>query len=926
MSIQFIYICLISAILRTGSDGPDQKISVHADHLPFDKFAIEIYEKSGVTLFYREEWVKAIEVTMDHDSITVRMALNEAVAGYGLEVSEWNGNIVLIPGKALTSRLPDYEQADIEKENISAGEKTDSITESEERYLKGRKADIPGTYRIGSKSNLNGKEKVKVLGRILEQQSGEPVIGATVYIEETKSGVITDRNGYFSLVMKPGKYSVRIESIGYEKKKSEFEILSSGNFTVELARSIIPLEEVVIMGNRQKSNISRDPGLENIPLTSLKDIPMLMGERDIIKVSELLPGIVSVGEGSAGINVRGGNFDQNAFYINKVPVYNTSHLFGFFPAFNSDIIRDFNVYKGYIPARFGGRLSSVFNMITRQGNRKEYTARGGINPVSANLTVEGPLVRNVSSFLVSGRSSWSDWILSNINDYDISHSQARFNDLSVSLNYDLKKSQLSVFGYHSFDHFKLSDLNLFEYSNSGYSFNLRRDFTPGLHMDAALVYANYSFKTIDTQVEEKAYQHRYEINHYEFRDDFRHVLSTKHTLEYGLDAILYDLDRGDVLPFGAGSIRTPLRLGKEQGLESAVYISDNYDLMSWIHLSLGLRYVAYTMLGPGEVYKYAAGEPVDARHISDTLSFGRNSPVKWYTAPEIRAALNVETGTGSSVKLAFNQMHQDLFMLNTTITLAPNTQWQLAGYHLAPSKTDQLSLGYFKDLKGGVWETSVEVFGKLTGNYTEFRDGADFLDNRIVETNVLQGDQKAYGLEFYIERRRRKLGGWISYTWSRSLVQVKGDATWNTINGGEVYPSNFDVPHVMNAVINYHFSRRVTLSSIISYQSGRPVTYPVATYYYKNIPYTDFSKRNAYRIPDYFRTDLSLTVEGNLKKKKPLHGTLLFNVYNITGRKNPYSVFFTTDGAWIKSYKYAVIGVPFFTVTWLFKLGNYASE
>ncbi len=586
----------------------------------------------------------------------------------------------------------------------------------------------------------------------------------------------TDRNGYFSLAIRPGKYDVRIESIGYEKKRSEFDILSAGSFTLELARSIIPLEEVVIMGNRQKSNIARDPGLENIPLTSLKDIPMMMGERDVIKVSELLPGIVSVGEGSAGLNVRGGNFDENAFYINKIPVYNTSHLFGFFPAFNSDIIRDFNVYKGYVPARFGGRLSSVFNMIARQGNSRKFSARGGINPVSANLTLEGPVVKDACSFLVSGRSSYSDWILSRINDYDISHSSAKFNDLSASLNYDVKKNQISVFGYHSYDHFRLSDLNVYEYANNGLSFNFRRNFTPGFHMDAALIYSRYTFSTVDKQIAEKAYQHHYEINHYEFRDDFKHVLNSKHTLEYGLDAILYDLNRGDVLPYGI-SVRAPIHLGKEHGLEGALYASDNYDILSWMHLSLGLRYMVYTALGPEDVYRYTPGQPIDVRYIRDTLTFGKNRPIRWYTSPEIRAAVNVETGPGSSVKLAFNQMHQDLFMLSTTITLAPNTQWQLAGYHLAPSRTNQLSLGYFRDLNGGVWETSLEIFGKLSDHYPEFKDGADFLDNRVVETNVLQGQQKAYGLEFYIERRRRKLGGWISYTYSRSIVQGKRERT-----------------------------------------------------------------------------------------------------------------------------------------------------
>ena len=879
-----------------------------------------------MSIYYRANWVDSIKVTLHADSITVLEAVTDAVRGQGLQLSEWNGNLVLLPRVTLIAELPVFDYQEVAMDEIASGQKQDSITESEQRYLRGRRANVLETYRIGTRSAGAGKPRVKILGRVMDEDSGEPVIGATVYIEETKTGVTTDRNGFFSMVIRPGQYDVRIESIGYAKKKSQFDILSEGSFKIELAKSIIPLEEVVIMGDRQKSNIARDPGLENIPIASIKDIPMMMGERDVIKVSELLPGIVSVGEGSAGINVRGGNYDQNAFYINKIPVYNTSHLFGFFPAFNSDIIRDFNVYKGFVPARYGGRLSSVFNMITRQGNRRNFAARGGINPVSANLTLEGPVIKDALSFIVSGRSSWSDWILSRINDYNINHSAANFNDLSASLNYDYKKNQISLFAYHSYDRFRLSDLNLYKYANTGFSLNIRRNFSPGLHMDAALVSSKYTFSTVDEQQASTAYEHEYDIQHYEFRDDFKHVLSDKHTLEYGVDAILYKLNRGNVLPYGAESLKSPVYLGKEQGFESAIYISDNYDILSWMHLNLGLRYMAYTALGPVDVYHYTTDLPRDLRYITDTITFGRNVPVRWYSAPEIRAAINIETGPGSSIKLAFNQMHQNLFMLSTTITLAPNTQWQLAGYHLAPSSANQLSLGYFRDFNGGVWETSVEAFGKLTNHYPEFRDGADFLNNRVVETNVLQGHQKAYGIEVYVERKNRKLSGWISYTWSRSVVNVRSDIQGNSINNGKTYPSNFDIPHVLNTVMNYHFSRRLTLSSVVSFQSGRPVTYPVAIYYIEGLPYTDFSQRNAYRIPYYFRTDMSLTIEGNLKKKKPVHSTFLFNVYNITGRNNPYSVYFVTDDKMIKSYKYSVIGVPIFTVTWLFKFGNYASD
>ena len=653
---------------------------------------------------------------------------------------------------------------------------------------------------------------------------------------------------------------------------------------------------------------------------------MMMGERDILKVSGTLPGIVSVGEGSAGLNVRGGGSDQNAFYINKVPVYNTSHLFGFFPAFNSDIIKDFSIYKGHIPAQYGGHLSSVFNIVTRQGNRKHFTARGGISPITGNLVVEGPLKKDTSSFMLSARSSYSDWILQKLNDPDIRNSSAAFNDLSAGVNYDIRKSQVALFAYHSYDKFSFSDLSSYEYSNNGASASFSHNFTNSLRAEFSLVGSQYAFSTIDKQEASNAYQHSYKMEHYEFRSDFKHLINDKHSLEYGVGMILYKLDRGTVLPYGDESLHTKVELGIEQGVESAVYISDSYDITSRLTLTTGVRYALFTPIGPKTVYEYVPGNPMDVRYITDTLTYSKNQPISWYHEPDLRVTLNFETDEAGSVKLAFNQMHQNLFMLSNTISIAPNTQWKLSDYHLLPSSSNQFSAGVFRTFAEYGLESSAEVFYKHTKNFPEFKDGADFLASPLVETAVLQGDQDAWGIEFFLKRTVRKLEGWISYTYSRSMIKVDGGSDWNQINGGEAYPANFDIPHALNVVLNYHLSRRITFASIFTYQSGKPVTYPVSAYYINGLPVLDYSKRNAYRIPDYVRADFSLTLEGNLKKQKMLHSSLIFSVYNATGRDNPYSVYFKTENGSIRSYQYSVIGVPVFTATWLFKLGNYASE
>ncbi|RLD73607.1 MAG: hypothetical protein DRJ07_20610, partial [Bacteroidetes bacterium] len=393
---------------------PNQLISCHVNDISFMEFSELIYRKSSVRVYYDKSWVTDIKVSMDEDSIMVKSAVVLALKGTGLEVSIWNNNLIILPNEKLLKEIPNFKRNRLSYENSK--DKTETLTESEERYLKGRKADVLQTIRIGSEGAVNGNSIVKVKVRALDKDNGEPIIGATMYVAETEMGKMSDQYGFFILAVKPGKYNVSFESMGFEKKKYLLDIVADGEFKIELDKAILAIEEVIVHGDRQMDIKSRDPGLLKISAKSIKEIPTMMGERDILKVSEMLPGIVSVGEGSSGLNVRGGNSDQNAFYINKIPIYNTSHLFGFFPAFNSDIIKDFSIYKGHIPAKYGGRLSSVFNIITRQGNRKKFAVHGGINPITASITAEGPIKKDVSSILFSARSSYSDWILSRIPD------------------------------------------------------------------------------------------------------------------------------------------------------------------------------------------------------------------------------------------------------------------------------------------------------------------------------------------------------------------------------------------------------------------------------------------------------------------------------------------------------------------------------
>jgi len=902
----------------------NEKFVCHVKDIPFSDFCKIIFKQTSVKIYYQENWVSNLKVTLNTEGINPLEAVEQALNGTKLQVSVWNNALLLLPDEKLILSLPKYN-FNGRKDNISDS-RGNALTESEQRYLTGRKTDKIQVLQIGNKSSAISGSKAKILGRILDEETGEPLFCATIYITETKSGAVSDINGFITLALAPGSYNALFEYLGYEKKRLQIDVLSDGNFSLSIKKAIIQIKELTVFGDRQMNIRSKDPGLDKISVKAIRELPMMMGERDILKISVTLPGIVSIGEGSTGLNVRGGGADQNAFYINKVPIYNTSHLFGFFPAFNADIIKDFSIYKGHIPAQYGGHLSSVFNIITRQGNRKNFTVRGGISPITGNLVVEGPLKKDTSSFILSARSSYSDWILKRIKDIDLRQSNAGFNDFSAGLNYDIQKTQISLFAYHSFDRFKLAELNSYEYTNNGTSASFSRNFTNSLRGEVSLIGSQYTFSTIDKQEVSKAYEHTYKMEHFEVRVDFKQMINDKNTLEYGFGSILYKLNRGNVQPYGELSYHKKNDLGKEQGVESSVYITEVCDVFPWLNVTSGIRYSIFNPIGAKDVYRYDPNQQMDIRNITDTLSFARNQVIKWYHEPDLRIALNFKTDSDGSIKLAFNRMHQNLFMLNTTAAIAPNTQWKLADYHLLPSKSYQVSAGIFRSFTENGLEASAEMYFKQTENYPEFRDGADFLNNPNVETAVLQGRQNAWGVEFFLKRSLRKAEGWVSYTYSHSNIKIDDPKEWLKINNGESYPANFDIPHSLNLVLNYHISRRITIAAIIAYQTGKPVTYPVSVYFINELPILDYSKRNAYRIPDYFRTDFSFAVEGNLRKKKLVHSSFIFSLYNATGRDNPYSVYFKTENGLIRGYKYSVVAVPVFTATWLFKLGNYASE
>ncbi|RLD69623.1 MAG: TonB-dependent receptor, partial [Bacteroidetes bacterium] len=766
-----------------------------------------------------------------------------------------------------------------------------------------------------------------ISGQIHDEESGEPLVGVTVYMKAIKKGASTAADGRFNFLIAPGSYGVECQSMGMESLQFTLVVHSAGELELDMRRTLIPLDEVVVTAGRHDNVSGSQMGYERLNYNVLKQVPLLMGERDILNVVKLLPGVQSVGEGSSGFNVRGSGADQNMIYINKVPVYNSAHLFGFFTAINPEIVKDFSLYKSNLPASFGGRLASFFDIQTKQGNMKHLSARAGISLVSAYAAVEGPLKKDKSSIALSLRSTYSDWILSLMEDPQLRNSEAGFYDASGV--YTLKasdKTRLKVFGYLSRDRFKLGTVNEYSYGNSGAAVDVRHRFNQQINGNFALIYSRYQFKNQDTQILTAGYEQDSYIQHYELKSDFEWLSLGRHKLTFGGSGIYYRLDRGIIEPYGSTSLRESLDLGLENGVETALYLADELTMTDRLSIYVGLRFSSFFALGPSEVRTYTPGMPLMEENIVDTLSFGRGELSKAYAGLEPRLNLRYLLNDQSSLKFSYNRGYQYLFMLSNTVAMAPTDQWKLVDYHIAPQFLDQLSAGYYLDLPGVGLSTSVELYHKWGHQIVEYRDGASFTESPYVESTTLQGEQKAYGVETMIRRDAGGLNGWLSYTWSRSFMLVDLAETGEQINGGNPYPSNFDRPHNLSLVLNYKRGRRVSLSGNLVYMTGRPSTYPVSVYYEYGVPYIHYSERNKYRIPDYFRIDISMNIEGSLKKHKRFHSYWMLGVYNLTGRTNAYSVYFQNESGLIRGYKLSIFSQPILTVSWNVRLGNYVSE
>jgi hypothetical protein len=695
----------------------------------------------------------------------------------------------------------------------------------------------------------------------------------------------------------------------------------TGEINIELEKNPIVLDEIVIQAQATQELATSKIGQTQIAMRELTRSPTFLGEADIVKQVQTLPGVTTVGEAAAGFNVRGGSVDQNLILYDGMPIFNSSHAFGFLSAFNSEAIRDAIFYRGGIPAEFGGRASSVLDIQSKDGSYEKWNGKAGIGMVTSNIIINGPLSKDKTSLMASFRSTYSDWLVNSIRtDYaDLRKSSVSFYDATLKVSHKFSnRTKLALSGYSSNDGFRLIGDSTFQWDNLQGSVRVDHQFTPKLNSEFVAGISSYGYSVLNSD-ELTASELSYRITSSLIKAGFNYQVGN-HKINFGWQLLHYKFNPGSLTPTSAVSNAKNISLDKQYSIENAFYISNDWTFNEKIFVEAGLRIPTFASFGAASLNLYKDGSARELSNVSDTIRFGSGQIIKTYIGLEPRLSIRWTASTASSFKLGYNRMYQFLNLVTNTTAVTPVDIWQPSGYYFKPQIADQISFGFFKDIKQKKYGTSIELFYKAIDNIIDFKDGAQLILNRHLETDLLQGKGYSYGVETTLSKNIGRLTWILNYTYSRSLRNISGRTARESINGGKEYPSNFDQPHIINFSWKYNLARRIFFTGNFTYHTGRPVTVPLSAFQLENTTVAYFSERNQYRIPDYHRLDIALAFEGNHKRKKWIEGTWVVSVYNLYGRQNPYTIFFKSSGTGIPvPYQLSIIGTIFPSISYNMK-------
>lgn len=727
------------------------------------------------------------------------------------------------------------------------------------------------TYAQAQKHTISGTVKAKA--------SGEALIGAIVKISELQGvGAATNEYGFYSITIPEGDYTVSISYLGYQV--NEFKVTLRNNITknIALEEEGQKLDEAVVTSEKADANLSRNEmGVMKLDIKTANKLPVIMGERDILKTIQLMPGISSAGDGNSGFYVRGGSSDQNLILLDEAPVYNASHLLGFFSTFNSDAIKDVTVYKGSIPAEYGGRLSSVLDVKMNDGNDQKYHVSGGIGLISSKLNVEGPIQKDKSSFLITGRRTYADMFLKLSNDSTLSNSQLYFYDLNAKVNYKINdKNRLFLSGYFGKDVLGVNNSFGFNWGNTTATLRWNHIMNSRLFSNTSLIYSNYNYNIsvggngVDFDIKSK-------INDWNLQQEFQYYASTKHTVKFGFNSIHHTITPGNISSSGSQLNSTDYE--DKYAWENAIFASDEWKVSDKLNLNIGLRGSSFTNLGAGTFYSYD-----NDGELTDSSTYSSGEFINTYFNLEPRAAINYRINKQSSIKAGYTRSTQNLHLMTNTTTSTPTDRWIPSSPNVKPEISDQYSLGYYRNLKDNMYEFSAEVYYKDMQNQIDYRNGAELTINNNIEGDLLYGIGRAYGIELFFKKRYGKFNGWIGYTLSRTERKIDG------INNNEWYAARFDRTHDVSIVGMYDLSKKWTISAIWVYNTGSAVTYPAGKYTVGGQNYYYYTERNGSRMPAYHRLDLGATYTKITKRGR--ESSWSFSIYNAYNRYNPFSIQF----------------------------------
>ncbi|WP_373058655.1 carboxypeptidase-like regulatory domain-containing protein [Zunongwangia sp. H14] len=747
---------------------------------------------------------------------------------------------------------------------------------------------------------VNAQEIFTLSGTVSDKASNETLIGVNVIIPERNTGVVTNEYGFFSLKLPEGSHMLQISYLGYQTNSRQIELHQNTRINIQMQQSSENLDEIVITEDVEQTDIrSPEMSVNKLSINTIQKLPAVFGEVDVVRSLLLLPGVSNAGEGSSGFNVRGGAVDQNLILLDEATIFNSSHLFGLFSIFNPDAIKDLKLYKGGIPAKFGGRVSSVLDIYQRDGNSREFKAQGGIGVISSRLLAEGPLIKDKSSFLVGGRSSYAHLFLKLTDNPN----SAYFYDLNTKLNYKVNNNNKFLFsGYFGRDVFNINQNFRNSYGNAVFNLRWNHVVSENLFSNLSLIYSDYYYGLTLDFVEFnwdsgiKNFNIKYDLNHY-IRDGFK--------LEYGLQNTYYQFQPGEISPTTATSGINYYKLDNKYAVESAAYISAEQELTKTVSVEYGARLSAFLRLGQKNMNFYENDQPViynEARDIYQEATpvvkptANRDEVIASFFNIEPRFALAYNFAENQSVKVSYNRISQYLHLISNTSSPTPIDVWAPSGPYLEPQLLDQVAVGYFRSIDKEHYSLEIEVFYKRIKNRIDYIDGANLIANNAIETVILNGRARAYGLEFLLKKHKGRLNGWLSYTLSRSQQQTPGrTAAESGINNGAWYNASFDRTHDFSITSSYTLNEKWELNANFIFQSGLATTYPVGQYEYASMSVPIYASRNSNRLPAYHRLDVAATYTPHLKKDKRIKSSWNFGIYNLYNRKNAYSITFSEN-------------------------------